>query len=411
MRTNDKIEKYNSFIHSNLKEFVDVFLNKDIKNKLNNNNRCRCPFHLSHDNDFAYNKRFGYWKCFGKCNEVVGDSFSVVQKLYFPYNANDKESKTKSYKNTCKMIEDFIAGREVKPIVFQKEEQMNYTSDVKMETIFQLMSKKFIEKNSIFTPEYIKNNFRSWFKFAEIDRFNKETIKEMKIFETNENLPKEMYFLSKFYFYMMYDDKNRLVGFQGRRKDDINITEGEIEIPKMYNLRGFDKSKMIYNLNNCIKNNANSLIILEGPGDVSRIYELFNTHCCVSLMGGELSPYQIYLLKKYFKPDTKITVMLDNDAAGRKYAKKVMKKLLLAGFKNVNYAHVFTVKDAGALKGESGKTEFGVVYNYSIEVALDQDNNLVYEYRTDKKGKSTFAYLLDYFKNIKKFIENEVYKK
>ena len=74
MRTNDKIEKYNSFIHSNLKEFVDVFLNKDIKNKLNNNNRCRCPFHLSHDNDFAYNKRFGYWKCFGKCNEVVGES-------------------------------------------------------------------------------------------------------------------------------------------------------------------------------------------------------------------------------------------------------------------------------------------------------------------------------------------------
>lgn len=402
MRKNETIIKYNSFIHKHLKEFVETLLSKDFNNRLNHNNRCKCPFHLSKDNDFAYNGRFGYWKCFGRCNEVIGDSFSVIQKLYFPCNFNDKEQVKVSFRNTCKLLDNFVNGREISNVVFQSEEQMNYTSDIKMETIFQLLSKRFIEKNSIFTPEYIRGNIRKWFELAKIDRFDAKTIKEMKIFQTTKFLPKEMYFLSKFYYYMMYDDKDRLVGFQGRRKDDVNIKEGEIEIPKMYNLKDFDKSKMIYNLNNCLKESKDSLIIVEGPGDVSRIYELFNIHCCVSLMGGELSPYQIYLLKKYYKPSTKITVMLDNDGPGRKYAKKVMKKLLLAGFTKVRFARLFTVKDAGALKGEKGKKELAMCYCHSIEVELDENNNLIYERRTEKNGRSTFAYLLWYFKEVKK---------
>lgn len=406
MKKNEKREKYNSFIHKNLKEFVETLLSKDINNRLSSSNRCKCPFHLSKDNDFAYNGRFGYWRCYGRCNESFRDSFQLIQQLYYPVKDSSKEEWLTSYRKTCKLLDDFMDGRDCSSVVFQHEEQMNYTSDVKVETIFQLLSKKYVEKNSIFTPEYIRCNIRKWFKIAEINRFDNKTIKAMKIFETTENLPKEMHFLSYFWFYMLYDDNNRLVGFQGRRKnDDGKNVIGDFEIPKMYNLKGFDKSKIIYNLNNCIKENNNSIVILEGPGDVSRIYELFGVHFAISLMGGELSPYQIYLLKKYYRPDTKITVMLDNDTPGRKYAKKVIKKLLLAGFTNVRYTHVFNVKDAGALKGETGRKEFALVYANSIEVGLSENKDLVYFHKTDKQGKTPFAFMLNRFKRLKKECE------
>lgn len=406
MKKNERIEKYNSFIHKNLKEFVETLLSKDINNRLSSSNRCKCPFHLSKDNDFAYNGRFGYWRCFGRCNQVIKDSFSLVQKLFFPVKGTSKEEWLISYRNTCKLLDDFIDGRDCSLVVFQREEQMNYTTDVKIESIFQLLSKKYIEKNSIFTPEYIRCNIRKWFKIAEINRFDNKTIKAMKIFETTNLLPKEMFYLSYFWFYMLYDDNGRLVGFQGRRKDDENVVIGDFEIPKMYNLKGFDKSKVIYNLNNCIKENNNSIVILEGPGDVARVYELFGVHFAISLMGGELSPYQIYLLKKYYRSDTKITVMLDNDAPGRKYAKKVIKKLLLAGFTNIAYTHVFNVKDAGALKGEFGRKEFATVYVNSIEVGLSKDQKkLVYFHLTDKQGKTPFLYLVNNFRRLKKECE------
>lgn len=401
-------DEYNSFVHKNLKEFVEKFLSFDEKgNRLVGNNRCRCPLHESKDSDLAYNGRYGYWKCFGKCNETISDSFSLVQKIYFPVQeGSSKEEWKKSFKKTCEMFEQWIDGREIDNIIFQTESQQHVSEDVKLPSIFKMLSEKFISKNPIFTPEYVRFNIRKWFKLAEIDRFNKKTLKEFRIYETTDELPKEMYFLSNFYYYMLYDDNNRLVGFQGRRKDDSVTEINGFNIPKMYNLSGFDKSKMIYNLYNC--KNCDSIVITEGPGDAVNLYELFGEHMFVSLMGGEISPYQIYLLKKYFAKNTRITLFLDNDAPGKHYAKKIAKKLLKEGFTKIYISHVWSVKDTGALKGLQGQREFAFCFVNAEPVGLDENDNLIYGYHLDLKGKSRFQYLLDKQRKIKKTIFEKI---
>lgn len=143
---------------------------------------------------------------------------------------------------------------------------------------------------------------------------------------------------------MIKDENQRIVGFQGRRKDDSLV-----EVPKMYNLKGFDKSKVIYNFNN--SKDSDAIILFEGPGDCCKAVELCNGKTLfASLMGGELSSYQIKLLEEYNFKNKQIYICLDNDGPGKMYAKKIAKKLLKRGFNDIYLTHVLTKKDVGSLK-------------------------------------------------------------
>lgn len=118
----------------------------------------------------------------------------------------------------------------------------------------------------------------------------------------------------------VYDDDGKyMVGCVGRRTD--NIPDG-----KWINSKGFNKSLHLYNYNRArgrVKDRK-AIILVEGQGDVLRMYEagIINT---VGLFGCSLSSNQEFILQKSGAWD--IVIATDNDDAGRMGFELIKEKL------------------------------------------------------------------------------------
>ncbi|MBN4081222.1 toprim domain-containing protein [Caldithrix abyssi] len=102
------------------------------------------------------------------------------------------------------------------------------------------------------------------------------------------------------------DENDNLVAYCGRAVDDEN--------PRKYLFpKGFQKNKIIYNLNRLQKKNLDELILVEGFFDVFKLYQ--EGYESAAVMGSSISLYQKQQIDSL---DKRLTVMFDGDEAGRK---------------------------------------------------------------------------------------------
>lgn len=109
----------------------------------------------------------------------------------------------------------------------------------------------------------------------------------------------------------IYDLNNNLVAYSGRAIDDTK--------PKYFFPYGFEKSKIVYNLNRIKEKPGLKTVIVEG------FFDTFALHRAgidsVALMGCSLSDYQKQQLENL---DKKLVLMLDGDPAGRRGMEKAL---------------------------------------------------------------------------------------
>jgi 5S rRNA maturation endonuclease (ribonuclease M5) len=117
----------------------------------------------------------------------------------------------------------------------------------------------------------------------------------------------------------IYSEANILVGYIGRSiKPHI--------IPKFLFSEGLNKTDYLYNYHNAIEHikNKNTIILVEGQGDVWRFFES-KVYNAIGAFGKDLSPKQIELLLK--SGVTNLIVFFDDDEAGREAKFKIQRQL------------------------------------------------------------------------------------
>lgn len=125
----------------------------------------------------------------------------------------------------------------------------------------------------------------------------------------------------------VFDHENRALGFVGR----------SIEGKSFKNSTGLPKSKVLFNLNNCMRQRV---VVVESSFDAIRLWQLGIP--AVATLGASISKYQIELLNKY---SSGVLVCPDNDAAGSKLEERIIKYCK----KEVDVVKLQDAKDVGDL--------------------------------------------------------------
>ena len=114
--------------------------------------------------------------------------------------------------------------------------------------------------------------------------------------------------------------KNNLVAYCGRAVDDSE--------PKYLFPKGFQKNKVVYNLNRVQQSNSKEIAVVEGFFDVFSLWQAGIKS--VALMGSSMSYHQKRLLSNL---EQRLTLMFDGDEAGKKGMQTAAH--MLAGIKPV----------------------------------------------------------------------------
>ncbi|MEI6534047.1 MAG: toprim domain-containing protein [Verrucomicrobiaceae bacterium] len=128
----------------------------------------------------------------------------------------------------------------------------------------------------------------------------------------------------------IHNGKGELVGYSGRWPGEPPEERPKYKLPA-----GFKKSAEVFNLHRALQESPEQpLIIVEGFFDVMKLWQL-GFKRAVSIMGSSLSKVQEELIRQATNSDSRITLMLDEDNAGRKGREQAL--LRLATFA---YVHV-----------------------------------------------------------------------
>ena len=103
----------------------------------------------------------------------------------------------------------------------------------------------------------------------------------------------------------IHDTNNNLVAYCGRAVDDSE--------PKYLFPKGFQKNKVVYNLNRVKRSKAGEIAIVEGFFDVFSLWQAGIES--VALMGSSMSYHQKRLLSNL---EQRLTLMFDGDEAGKR---------------------------------------------------------------------------------------------
>lgn len=125
----------------------------------------------------------------------------------------------------------------------------------------------------------------------------------------------------------VFDHENRPLGFVGR----------SVEGKSFKNSTGLPKSKVLFNLNNCMRKRV---VVVESSFDAIRLWQLGTP--AVATLGASISRTQIEILNKYTGG---VIVCPDNDAAGSKLEERIVKYCK----KEVEVIRLQDVKDVGDL--------------------------------------------------------------
>lgn len=269
-----------------------------------------CPFHSNkHTASCCINKSTGAWLCF---NPACGESGNLTDLVKRVLNKNDFQA--------------------IRFISAQETEMLNNFNQLLAET----MSDK---------PEF--------------EEFPKETLDKLHSSILASDKAKE-YFKSRgimqesiVHFNLGYSENMGMVTVPVHSPDGmaIGIVGRSIEGKAFKNSINLPKSKTLFNIHRA-KKIGDQAIVVESSFDAIRVHQAGFPNV-VATLGGFLSTEQQNLLNRHF---SKITIMTDNDVAGRGLGQSIaiklkFKDLLWASYE---YGKIYPhdAKDAGDLSDE-----------------------------------------------------------
>jgi DNA primase len=256
-----------------------------------------CPAHEGSDNPraFSFSKTKGVWKCWTKeCQrEHKNDIFGLIVGAL-----SNKCGQSLEFKDALKWINNTFN----KKALNKTEETVDiYSEFTNLIEVFTQVNSQILDKE-VELP-FTTDNKSTYF----IDRgFKSETLAYFSVKDsTDTGIMKDRAIIP------IYNDLgNTTIGCIGR-------STKEYRLPKfLLYPKGLDKRYYLYNYHRAISKaiETSSLYIVEGQGDVWRLYEA-GVYNAVSLFGKTLSEQQLQKINKL--PLTKLILIMDNDQAGK----------------------------------------------------------------------------------------------
>lgn len=294
-----------------------------------------CPIHESSDNPraFSFSKSKGIWKCWTReCqHEHKNDIIGLIKGTLS--NANGCELDFKEVLSWIKNEFGIGTSTYTKQIIETNDDFSNIIQILQEDILFP-------------KPEDIRFNHNitipsSYF----LDRgFNKNTLEHFGVGDCLDRTSK----LYERSIIPIHDDTgSHTIGY-------ICRSIKEYRTPKfLIYPKGFDKRFHFYNLHRAMKiaRSSNTLFIVEGQGDVWRLYEA-GIENAVGMFGKTLSKEQQSKLQKL--PLTHVVILTDNDQAGRE--SKIQLQRQLGRFYKLTFPKI-NQKDIGEMTIKQIKEE------------------------------------------------------
>lgn len=279
-----------------------------------------CPVHGG-DNTTALNYYkdghtiAGYWVCNTRnCQRefkatALGFLWGVLSHKELGWSA--KGDKKISFSDVIKWACDFL-GVNLEDLTPKMINKSNIAFIKQMDSI----SQNIIRNSDGIPRDIVRKNLKFPAQFY-IDRaYKKETL---DFFDVGfcDNPEKKLY---NRVVVPVYDDSKRAVCLTARTTR-INDNIKWMNYPEKCEIGNY-----LYNMNNALKhiNERKSIVLVEGPGDVWRLWEA-GCYNCVAIFGTALKERQQILIEK--TSAMTIYLMLDNDIAGRNGVDEIKKDL------------------------------------------------------------------------------------
>ena len=286
----------------------------EISGETSNDFLCYCPFHSNrHTSSFSVSKEYGAFICF---NPACGESGTLLELIKRVLNKND-----------------FQAMR----LVFSKQEEA-------LDNFEEIMAEMFKDK-----PDFVE--------------FPQSKIDELSTSLTLNKVARD-YFISRginemsmSHFELGYSENQNMVTVPVHTLDGlpIGLVGRSIEGKSFKNSTNLPKSKTLFNIHRA-KKIGDHVIIVESSFDAIRVHQAGFPNV-VATLGGFLSNDQHNLLNRHFN---KITIMTDNDLAGRELGSGIAYKLKNKDilWSSFEYGKIYPhdAKDAGDMTDEEIKT-------------------------------------------------------
>jgi len=286
----------------------------DISGETSNDFLCYCPFHSNrHTSSFSVSKEYGAFICF---NPACGESGTLIELIKRVLNKND-----------------FQAMR----LVFSKQEEA-------LDNFEEIMAEMFKDK-----PDFVE--------------FPQSKINELSTSLTLNKVARDYLVsrgineLSMSHFELGYSENQNMVTVPVHTLDGlpIGLVGRSIEGKSFKNSTNLPKSKTLFNIHRA-KKIGDHVIIVESSFDAIRVHQAGFPNV-VATLGGFLSTDQHNLLNRHFN---KITIMTDNDLAGRELGSGIAYKLKNKDilWSSFEYGKIYPhdAKDAGDMTDEEIKT-------------------------------------------------------
>jgi DNA primase len=270
---------------------------------------CYCPFHSNrHTSSFSVSREKGAFICF---NPACGESGTLIELVRRVMHKNDYEALR------------FIATKETESLNNFDE---LLSSAIEDKPVFEVFSQDTLD--SLHSGLMSNEKAQDYLKSRGI---NKDSAEHFKLgYSANQNMV----------ITPVTSPDGIPIGLVGR----------SIEGKSFKNSTNLPKSKTLFNIYNAKK--FSNVIVVESNFDAIRIHQAGFPNV-VATLGGFLSTEQQHLLNKYFN---RITIMTDNDEAGRQLgfsiANKLRNKDIL--WSSFEYGKVYPheAKDAGDMTDE-----------------------------------------------------------
>ena len=286
----------------------------EVTGETGNDYLCYCPFHSNrHTSSFSVSKETGKFICFNPSCAEAGTLLDLVRKTM--------------HKN------DFQALR----FIAKMETEFLNNFD---ETLNEMLEEKPVFET--FSQETLDNLY-----------YKLGTSKEAKDYLYSRGINDE----SMHHFKLGYSENMNMVITPVHSPDGIPIglVGRSIEGKSFKNSTNLPKSKTLFNIHRA-KKIGDHIIVVESNFDAIRIHQAGFPNV-VAVLGGFLSTEQQHLLNRYFNH---ITIMTDNDLAGRELgysiANKLRNKDILWASYEYGKIYPHDAKDAGDMTDEEIKT-------------------------------------------------------
>lgn len=289
------LNKIKQIVYKDIEKLLNHF---DINYELiNNNYYSTCPIHAGSDNKraFSISSEKQQWRCWTRnCHDQYNkDIFGLVVGILT--NKYGREVKFNEVLDTiCKIYK--IDDKHIKKDKPEESKEDEFSSIIKIfnkkENNKQTTKLENIKCNDI-SQYFIKRGFQeSTLKYFEI----KDCIDPSSKMRGRAIIP-------------IHDTDKNTIAYIGRATKQY-IT------PKFLFTQGFKKAEYLYNHHRALEyiTKTSCLFILEGQGDVWKLYEA-GINNCVSIFGKEISETQKNLIMNL--NITTLVILTDNDQAGR----------------------------------------------------------------------------------------------